>query len=338
MPFDLAGREGGKASCPIRMLQPYGGTNYGLHFPLHKDCEVLLTFVEGNPDRPVIASAAPNPDQKSPVTSTNLTQNVLKTSAENRLVMEDKQDHQRILLATPKANTFLRMGSHNDPGGESEDDGFVWSSEKNAWLKSHGFEIKVLGNTSELIVGGTETVIAGGYFYSVIGAETDIGLGGSYSYKFPKKKLTLAVEKGNALEQRTRVLKQRIKAATSQINAINSKIQVADRDIQALGEKTELANEKIAAVNQAVEGEGQAVEALDEQIEAVNQKTEALGNLIEDAQEEVTACNTALTEAGSVITVCNEKITAANTILEDSDLVVQEVGDWVIISSTNMDN
>jgi len=71
LPFDRSGRFGGKASAFFRMMQPSAGQNQGMHFPLHKGTEVLLTFIDGNPDRPVIAGAVPNPETSSPVTDAN---------------------------------------------------------------------------------------------------------------------------------------------------------------------------------------------------------------------------------------------------------------------------
>ena len=69
LPFDLSGRKDGKASAYLRMAQPYAGTDHGMHFPLHKGTEVLLTFIDGDPDRPIIAAAVPNPEFPSQVTS-----------------------------------------------------------------------------------------------------------------------------------------------------------------------------------------------------------------------------------------------------------------------------
>ena len=79
LPFDLSGRSGGKASAWFRMMQPYAGQNQGMHFPLHKGTEVLLTFIDGDPDRPVIAGAVPNPETKSPVTGRNQYKSVIMT-------------------------------------------------------------------------------------------------------------------------------------------------------------------------------------------------------------------------------------------------------------------
>ena len=115
LPFDLSGRKDGKASAWLRMMQPYAGAGHGMHFPLHKGTEVLLAFIDGDPDRPVIAGAVPNPATPSPVTGDNQTMAVLQTSGKNKIAMEDKEGSQRILLQTPTADSWIRLGAPNDP-------------------------------------------------------------------------------------------------------------------------------------------------------------------------------------------------------------------------------
>ena len=53
--FDLSGTAEGKATRWVRMAQPYGGGQHGMHFPLLKGTEVLWTCIDGDPDRPIIA-------------------------------------------------------------------------------------------------------------------------------------------------------------------------------------------------------------------------------------------------------------------------------------------
>ncbi|XYH97451.1 type VI secretion system Vgr family protein [Sorangium sp. So ce1128] len=76
--FDT-GPAGGAPSRPVRMLQNHAGANYGTHFPLKPGTEVLIAFVNGDPDRPVIVGAAPNPLTPSPVNSANRTTHRIKT-------------------------------------------------------------------------------------------------------------------------------------------------------------------------------------------------------------------------------------------------------------------
>jgi type VI secretion system secreted protein VgrG len=51
----------------VRMVQNHAGENYGTHFPLHPGVEVVVGFVDGDPDRPLIVGAVPNPIKSSPV-------------------------------------------------------------------------------------------------------------------------------------------------------------------------------------------------------------------------------------------------------------------------------
>lgn len=60
-----------QASHRVRMLQQHVGENYGTHFPLKPGVEVLIGFVHGDPDRPVIVGAVPNPLKPTAVTNRN---------------------------------------------------------------------------------------------------------------------------------------------------------------------------------------------------------------------------------------------------------------------------
>ena len=112
--FDEGTLKDGKASTYVRMMQPHAGAIEGWHFPQRKGTEVVLLFLGGDPDRPVIAGAIPNATTPSPVTSGNHTKNVIQTGGRNRLELEDQAGQQRITLSTPHSNTYLRMGSPNE--------------------------------------------------------------------------------------------------------------------------------------------------------------------------------------------------------------------------------
>lgn len=89
MPIDRGGGQDGQASKYIRKSEPYAGPNLGMHFPLLKDSEVILTHIDGDPDRPVIAGAMFNGKNKSVVGMNNSTQNVLATPGGSFLILDD---------------------------------------------------------------------------------------------------------------------------------------------------------------------------------------------------------------------------------------------------------
>ncbi len=206
LPYDLSGRKDGNASCWIRMMQPYGGPDHGLHLPLHKGTEVLLTFEAGDPDRPVIAGAVPNPLNPSVIKNTDQTMCKLTTSGQNKIHIQDTQGQQNILLSSPTHNTWLSLGaSNNTPtsgeGNSNDTDqgdsgwaepskdtgGFRWSTSGN-WYGVIGqdFSIKVGGNSTSVIVGGSESLYLGVQNLTVLGARTTIVVGADFNFTFAK--------------------------------------------------------------------------------------------------------------------------------------------------------
>jgi type VI secretion system secreted protein VgrG len=69
--FDTAPPPGAAPSLPVRMAQNHVGENYGTHLPLKPGTEVLVGFVDGDPDRPIILGAVYNPAKPSPVNRSN---------------------------------------------------------------------------------------------------------------------------------------------------------------------------------------------------------------------------------------------------------------------------
>jgi type VI secretion system secreted protein VgrG len=108
--FDLSDRKDGNASHWVRMAQPYAGEGLGFHFPLHKGAEVLLTHVNGDPNRPLIAGAVPNAASPSTVVDENQTQSVVQTRGENKIVIEDQQDIQSVKIFSPRSESVIRIG------------------------------------------------------------------------------------------------------------------------------------------------------------------------------------------------------------------------------------
>src|SRR3546814_1591852 len=87
---------GNQNSAWLRMATPYAGGsassglgNAGMHFPLREGTEVLISFLNGNPDRPVIMAALHNVEAPSVVTATNPGDNIIQTPGGNTLAMRD---------------------------------------------------------------------------------------------------------------------------------------------------------------------------------------------------------------------------------------------------------
>lgn len=88
--FDIEPRDG-HSSKPIRMAQPHAGTSHGMHFPLRPGVEVAIVFANGDPDRPIIVGALPNPVSPSPTVDKNSRHNILSTASGLRITMRDSR-------------------------------------------------------------------------------------------------------------------------------------------------------------------------------------------------------------------------------------------------------
>ena len=110
IPFDRTEKGAAKGSRPVRMASPYSGSDHGMHFPLHKGTEVLLSFVDGDPDQPVILGAVPNSDNPSVVDSGNPRLSLIKTKGGNEIGLDDTKGKESIWLQSPYQDSALIIG------------------------------------------------------------------------------------------------------------------------------------------------------------------------------------------------------------------------------------
>ncbi len=109
--YDQADKWANKGSSWIRMASPYAGANNGMHFPLHKGTEVIIAFMGGDPDQPVIVGAMANSESPNLITNENATANGFSTSGLNKLSLDDKAGNERIFMFSPQGGTALVIGA-----------------------------------------------------------------------------------------------------------------------------------------------------------------------------------------------------------------------------------
>jgi len=88
--WDREGRRDEHSSCWIRVAYPYAGENHCTQFtPLIGD-EVLVDFLEGNPDRPVIIGSLFKGEHKAVVKPEDMTKNEILTPYQHKISLDDK--------------------------------------------------------------------------------------------------------------------------------------------------------------------------------------------------------------------------------------------------------
>lgn len=109
--YDLSDKNSNKGSSWIRMASPHAGSKNGAHFPLYSGTEVLLTFLGGDPDQPVIIGAVFNSENPNIVDSKNATSNLIKSYKGNSINVNDSESQTGVQIYSPTSNSFFIIGS-----------------------------------------------------------------------------------------------------------------------------------------------------------------------------------------------------------------------------------
>ncbi|TKD04490.1 type VI secretion system Vgr family protein [Polyangium fumosum] len=127
-PWDRHGQSDDDSSCWIRVEEGWGGTGYGwLNLP-RVGQEVLVTFIEGDPDRPVIAGRLYNPEKPVPyalpehkTVSTWKSQSIPSENGFNEIKFEDQKSEELFFMQAEKNLRKLVKNDEIDTVGNVRD-------------------------------------------------------------------------------------------------------------------------------------------------------------------------------------------------------------------------
>ncbi|HMD39840.1 MAG TPA: type VI secretion system tip protein TssI/VgrG [Candidatus Acidoferrum sp.] len=182
--WDRLGKKNENSSCWIRVSQPWAGKNWGAINIPRIGQEVIVEFLEGDPDRPIITGRVYNADQMPPYAlpdnmtrTTFLSRSSKKGTSSNfnELRFEDKKEDEQI---------FMNAEKDMDWRVEKESREFVGAN-RHMIVKSSQFEevdgdkqTQVKGKHIESITGDTSIHIAAKHMEKVDSDES-ITIGGN---------------------------------------------------------------------------------------------------------------------------------------------------------------
>jgi type VI secretion system secreted protein VgrG len=119
------------SSCWVRVQQGWAGKGWGMMFVPRVGMEVVVSFLEGDPDRPLVTGCVYNSDSMPPYKlPANQTRSTIKSNTSkdgngfNEIRFEDKKDNEEIFIQAEK--DFNRVVKNNDTlkvGFEKKDKG-----------------------------------------------------------------------------------------------------------------------------------------------------------------------------------------------------------------------
>ncbi len=105
-----------KRTCFLRMAYSYAGGNHGIQFPPLAGDEVVVDFIDGDPDKPLITGAVYNGLNRPPLKPEEKIENIIRTPAQHRLHFSDREAS--VTLSTGGGETLLLKDGeqHTDLG------------------------------------------------------------------------------------------------------------------------------------------------------------------------------------------------------------------------------
>ncbi|MET3915798.1 type VI secretion system VgrG family protein [Variovorax sp. OAS795] len=180
IPFDRTEKGAAKGSAPVRMASPYAGSEHGMHFPLHKGTEVLLSFADGDPDQPVILGAVPNSVTPNVVDQRNPHDNLISTKGGNQMLMADTKGKEVIWLNSPFHKSSIGIGSVHPEGGGSIYEATTGGKDSVSFGHSNSMSF----GTSNALSLGTKASISAAFTNDVsVGTKIGIDLSSSVAWK-----------------------------------------------------------------------------------------------------------------------------------------------------------
>jgi type VI secretion system secreted protein VgrG len=171
--WDREGKKNENSSFWIRVSQIWAGAGWGGIFIPRIGQEVIVEFLEGNPDRPIITGRVYNAHQPPPYElPANATQSGVKTRSSkggsadnyNEIRFEDKKGSEQILVHAEKdMDITIEANENRDVGGDRK----VHVSGHFTENIDSGETRTVLAGSEETISGGAQQSISGGMRQSI---------------------------------------------------------------------------------------------------------------------------------------------------------------------------
>lgn len=172
--WDRYGKKDEKSSCWVRVSQAWAGKNYGVIFTPRIGQEVIVDFLEGDPDQPIITGRVHNAEQMPPWDlPANATQSGILTRSSkdgaygnaNAIRFEDKKGSEQLWIHAEKNQDI-----------EVENDETHWVGHDRTKTIDHDETTQVKHDRTET-VGNNETISIGVNRVESVGSNETISIG-----------------------------------------------------------------------------------------------------------------------------------------------------------------
>jgi type VI secretion system secreted protein VgrG len=163
--WNRPGKPDAQNSCPVRVAQMWAGKRWGAQFMPRVGQEVVVSFLDGNPDRPLIIGSVYNADNMPPYSlPDNKTQSGVKSRSYessdaghyNELRFEDRMGEEQVLIHAQK--DLREESGHNHDVDVAQN--YTLSAGKQIRLVT-GLASITMNSSGEIAIDGTNVTING---------------------------------------------------------------------------------------------------------------------------------------------------------------------------------
>jgi type VI secretion system secreted protein VgrG len=187
--WDRKGKRDEKSSCWVRVSQPWAGENWGGVIIPRIGLEVIVEFLEGDPDRPIVTGRVYNAEQMPPYSLPgNKTQTGMKSRSSpgggaanfNEIRFEDKKGQEQLFIHAEKDQAIEVENDENHSVGNNE---------------------KItIGNDRTESVGNNETITIGSNRTEQVGVNETVTIGSNRSVTIGSNKTeTITINKAETI-------------------------------------------------------------------------------------------------------------------------------------------
>ena len=173
--WDRLSPEDGTASCWVRVGQTWAGRGWGTMFIPRVGMEVVVEFLDGNPDRPLVIGCVYNGDQAPPYTlPDDKTKSTIKSDSSpggggfNELRFEDAKGSEELFLHAQKDFNETVLEDHSTQVGANQSNTVGGDQSET-----------VSGNQTMTVEHNRSVTVIGSQSVTIQGAEAEDGVSGS---------------------------------------------------------------------------------------------------------------------------------------------------------------
>ncbi|KZD12371.1 type VI secretion system Vgr family protein [Oceanibaculum pacificum] len=185
-PWDRQGKSDENSSCWIRVVQGWAGKGWGHLFVPRIGMEVMVAFVDGDPDRPLVVGALYNAEQTAPITLPGeQTKSTVKTNSSkggegfNQILFDDDKGKELVYLHAQKDMTSEVLNDRTATVTQNEK--LTVSKGDRTVEVTEGKETHSVKQTRDVTVTGKETHTNKADFDHTVDGNMSLTVKGNYS-------------------------------------------------------------------------------------------------------------------------------------------------------------